>query len=227
MLAGFNGVLVSDFYAGYDGMPCQQQKCLIHLIRDINEEVLKHPFNEELTFIAQRFGILLRQIVDTIDKYGLKKFHLGKHKRSADRFLVDVAALPCVTEAGAALKKRIEKNNAKLFTFLNHDGVPWNNNNAEHAAKRFAYYRETADGQFSEAGLNEYLVLLSIYLTCKYKRVSFLKFLLSQEKDIDAFAGSVGRRRPLPMVELHPEGFTFARRERKQNRDQTQERDTQ
>ena len=83
-------------------MPCQQQKCLIHLIRDINEEVLKHPFNEELTFIAKRFGILLRQIIGgfRIDKYGLKKFHLGKHKRSADHFLADVAALPCVTEAG-------------------------------------------------------------------------------------------------------------------------------
>ena len=93
VLAGFNGVLVSDFYAGYDGMACQQQKCLIHLMRDINEEVLKHPFNGELTFIAQRFGTLLREVVDTIDKHGLKKSHLGKHKRSADQFLADVAAL--------------------------------------------------------------------------------------------------------------------------------------
>jgi hypothetical protein len=41
-----------------------------------------------------------------------------------------------------------------LFTFLDHDGVPWNNNNAEHAVKRFADYREMADGHFSEQGLN-------------------------------------------------------------------------
>ena len=103
-------MLVSDFYAGYTtACRVSNRNALSTSIRDINEEVLKHPFNEELTFIAQRFGILLRQIVDTIDKYGLKKFHLGKHKRSADRFLADVAALPCVTEAGAALKKRIEE----------------------------------------------------------------------------------------------------------------------
>ena len=100
---------MSDFYAGYDGMPCQKQKCLIHLIRDINEEVLKHPFNEELTFIAQRFGVLLREIVDTVDKYGLKKSHLGKHKRSADQFLADVAALQCVTEAGTATPKEADR----------------------------------------------------------------------------------------------------------------------
>ena len=80
VLAGFSGVLVSDFYGGYDAVPCQQQKCLIHLMRDINEDVLKHPFNEELTFVAQRFGALLREIVETIDRYGLKKRHLRKHR---------------------------------------------------------------------------------------------------------------------------------------------------
>src|SRR5262249_19620820 len=49
------------------------------------------------------------------------------------------------------------KYQEKLFTFLHHDGVPWNNNNAEHAVKRFAYYRELTDGVFSETGLNNYL----------------------------------------------------------------------
>jgi predicted RecB family nuclease len=32
VLAGFSGVLVSDFYAAYDSIPCAQQKCLIHLM---------------------------------------------------------------------------------------------------------------------------------------------------------------------------------------------------
>ena len=39
MLAGYEGVLVSDFYGGYDSMPCRQQKCLVHLIRDLNEDL--------------------------------------------------------------------------------------------------------------------------------------------------------------------------------------------
>jgi Transposase IS66 family len=72
VLTGFNGVLVSDFYGGYDGISCPQQKCLIHLMRDINEDVLKHPFNEELGFVAQRFGVLLRGVVETIDRHGLR-----------------------------------------------------------------------------------------------------------------------------------------------------------
>jgi predicted RecB family nuclease len=43
MLRGFQGVLVSDFYAGYESLPCPQQKCLIHLIRDMNQDLLNNP----------------------------------------------------------------------------------------------------------------------------------------------------------------------------------------
>ena len=43
LLKGFKGVLVSDFYPAYDWMECPQQKCLIHLMRDLNEDMLKNP----------------------------------------------------------------------------------------------------------------------------------------------------------------------------------------
>ena len=43
MLKKFSGILVTDFYAAYDSIECPQQKCLIHLIRDLNDELLKHP----------------------------------------------------------------------------------------------------------------------------------------------------------------------------------------
>jgi hypothetical protein len=49
---------------------------------------------------------------------------------------------------------------------LDYDGVPWNNNNAEHAVKGFAYYREVADNLLTEGGLKHYLVLLSVFQTC-------------------------------------------------------------
>jgi hypothetical protein len=49
--------------------------------------------------------------------------------------------MKCATEAGLALTKRIEKNKDKLFTFLDYDGVAWNNNNAEHAVRAFTRLR--------------------------------------------------------------------------------------
>src|SRR5262249_28778116 len=151
------------------------QKCLIHLMRDINEDLLKHPFNDEVTFVAKRFGTLLRGIVETIDRYGLKKFHLAKHNRSAERFFTDVATLQCSTEVGSALKKRIEKNKDKLFTFLGYDGVPWNNNNAEHAVRAFTRLRNGMATSTAK-GTTDYCILLSLQQTLRCRGIGFLDF---------------------------------------------------
>ena len=59
--------------------------------------------------------------------------------------------------------------------------VPYTNNNAEHAIKRFAKYRRMADGQFTERTLKEYLVLASVFETCEFNNVNVLKFMLSKE----------------------------------------------
>src|SRR4051794_22582143 len=47
LLINFKGVLVSDFYSGYDSLACEQQKCLVHLIRDMNHDLLSNPYDEE------------------------------------------------------------------------------------------------------------------------------------------------------------------------------------
>jgi hypothetical protein len=82
---------------------------------------------------------------------------------------------------------RFEKNHDKLFTFLDHDGVPWNNNNAEHAVKAFVMLRAVIQGASTESSIDDYLILLSICETCRCKRVNFLDFLCSEERDIDVF----------------------------------------
>jgi predicted RecB family nuclease len=46
-LDGFKGVLVSDFYAAYDSIPCPQQKCLLHLMRDLNDRRLGQPIRRK------------------------------------------------------------------------------------------------------------------------------------------------------------------------------------
>jgi hypothetical protein len=86
MLAGFEGVLVSDFYAGYDSLPCPQQKCLIHLIRDMNQELLSNPFDEELRSVTKPFGTLLRSVVATVDEHGLRRRHLRKHSGEVNSY---------------------------------------------------------------------------------------------------------------------------------------------
>jgi predicted RecB family nuclease len=178
-LQDFKGVLVSDFYSGYDSLECAQQKCLIHLLRDINEDVLKNPFNDEMRQVATDFSNLLKPIINTIDRRGLKCWYLRKHKRDVERFYRLLAQRECHTEVAQGWRKRFEKNRPKLFTFLDYDGVPWNNNNAEHAIKAFARLRSQIGSSSTEKGIEEYLVLLSISETCKLEGEDLLVFLRS------------------------------------------------
>jgi hypothetical protein len=212
---GFQGVLVTDFYAAYDGLPCPQQKCLIHLLRDFNKDLLANPWDEELKSIAAAFGSLLRSVVSAVDRHGLKKKYLDRHEPAVAEYFRSITAMTCGSEAAEGYRQRLLKYRGKLFTFLGHDGVPWNNNNAEHAVKAFAHYRERVDGFVTETGLKQYLILLSIQQTCRYKGVSFLKFLLSRETDIDAFRDHQSRRRAAPAVEVYPEGVSQLRSTRK------------
>jgi hypothetical protein len=191
LLRDFRGVLVTDFYAAYDGINCPQQKCLIHLMRDLNGDLLKCPFNEEIKSIGQRFTLLLKSIIDTIDQFGLKTKFLRKHKPSVENFYEQLSSCNYKTDIAIYYQERFNKNRDKLFTFLYYDDVPWNNNNAEHTIKAFAKLRRILEHEIEDKGINDYIMLLSICETCRYKGVNFLDFLRSGEKDIDDFIGRI------------------------------------
>lgn len=176
-------------------------------MRDMNQELLSNPFDGELKGITRRFGALLRQIVATVDEHGLRRRELRRHQGDVDRFFGDLSAKTVRTDAAAAMQERLLKYRDKLFTFIDYDGVPWNNNNAEHAIKQVAYYRQRADGMVREGGLGQYLTLLSVSQTCAYRRVSFLQFLRSKQRDLDAYARRPSQRRAEFELELYPEGY--------------------
>jgi hypothetical protein len=216
LLKDFKGVLVCDFYPGYESLSCEQQACLVHLIRDMNADLMGSPYDEEFKALAAEFGKLLRSVVGTIDRYGLKRRHLHKHKVDVARFFRDLATRAYRSELAEGYQKRLARNEARLFTFLDHDNVPWNNNPAEHAIKAFARFRELYDGQMSEEGLSDHLVLLSAQQTCKYRGVNYLKFLLAGEKDVGAFCERRPKRKrnDPPAVEVYPDGFSRTHLER-------------
>jgi predicted RecB family nuclease len=186
-LAGFAGVLVCDFYAAYDTIALARQRCLVHFIRDVNEDMLKNPLDEDLRQLAARFTPLITAIVDTIDRHGLKTWHLAKHKTAAGDFLDWMLGQQFASDAATGYQRRIKRYRGELFTFLDHDGVPWNNNNAENAVKRVAQLRSAIRGQSSPDGIRQSLVLLSICETLRRRNLSFLKFLASGETNLDTY----------------------------------------
>src|SRR3984893_6844747 len=131
MLKDFSGILVSDFYAAYDAIECSQQKCLIHFIRDLNDDLLKHPYDNEIKWLVGAFAGLVKPMIETVDRHGLKRRFLGKHKIFVDRFYKRLSTEFGIGEAARRIIERLQKNRNTMFTFLDLDDVPWNNNNAE------------------------------------------------------------------------------------------------
>ena len=115
MLDGFDGVLVSDFYAAYDSPKCAQQKCLIHLIREINDDLFKNPFDDELKALAAEFTELLCVIIETVDRFGLRQGHLRKHEVQATRFFTRVARMQFASEPAPKLSAAICKRREQTF----------------------------------------------------------------------------------------------------------------
>jgi len=142
---------------------------------------------------VQEFATLLKPIIDTIDRFGLKARFLRKHKLAVTQFCDALLCRKYNTELAEKVQARLKRNRARLFTFLDYDNVPWNNNNAEHAVKAFAALRKVIDGSTNQRGIRDYLILLSIYQTCTYRGIDFFEYLRSGEKRIDGYASKRGR----------------------------------
>jgi hypothetical protein len=187
ILQGYEGVLISDFYPGYDSMECRQQKCLSHLIRDLNDDLWKNPFNQEYEAFLVSVRDLLVPIFEDVERYGLKARFLKKHMKVVARFYkqtIDGVQHRC--EIVQKYQKRFARYRESLFLFLIEDGIPWNNNMAERALRHIAIQRKIS-GSFFKSGATNYLKLLGIAQTCRFQGKSFLRFLLSGERDVDKY----------------------------------------
>jgi hypothetical protein len=193
LLADYKGVLVSDFYGGYDSFRCRQQKCLVHLIRDLNDDLWKNPYNLEIESFVAAVRDLLVPIMADIDRWGLKRRHLTKHKGRVDAFYKgNIDGRLYQGEVMQRYQKRFVRYRESLFTFLGEDGIPWNNNAGERAIRHLAVQRKIS-GSFYRRVAEAYLQLLGIAQTCRFQGKSFLRFLISSEKDVDKFRD---RKRP-------------------------------
>ncbi|MBP7052153.1 MAG: transposase [Phycisphaerae bacterium] len=101
-------------------------------------------------------------------------------------------------------QKRFERYRDALFLFLQEDGLPWNNNTGERAIRQLAVQRKISGSFYRKSALH-YLLLLGIAQTCRFQEKSFLKFLISGEKDVDRFKATRCKRISKPVFP-HREG---------------------
>jgi len=188
-LKDYKGVLISDFFSAYDNVECLQQKCWVHFIRDLNNNLWDNPFDKEYESFVGKIRNLIVPIIQTADQYGLKKYFLKKHQKRVDNFYKqDIDNKVYKSEPCILYQKRFIRYRNSLFTFINHNEINWHNNAAENGLRYICIQRKIS-GSFGGNQFPYYLRMTSILQTCKLQKKSFFKFLLSKEKDIDVFSG--------------------------------------
>ena len=185
-LRDYDGTLISDFYAGYDSVNCKQQKCWVHLIRDMNDDLWKSPFDSEFEEFLLEVRNLIVPILESVEEYGLKSEKLSKFELNVNQFYENTINKSYRSDLTLKYQKRFLRYRSSLFTFLKEDEIPWNNNTGERAIRHLAVQRKIS-GYFHKSLISQYLLLLGIMQTCRFQGKSFLKFLLSKEKDLDKF----------------------------------------
>jgi len=186
-LKNFKGVLITDFYTGYDSIDCLQQKCWVHLLRDINQDLRKNPFDNELESFVIALRKLFIPIMETVQRFGLKHRYLKKYKKEVTKFYKDnIDNKHYSSEFVQKYQKRFAKYRKELFEFLNDDNISWHNNQAERGLRHLVK-QKAISSTFHQRLIPSYLVLLGIMQTCRFTGKSFFQFLFSKETDLEAF----------------------------------------
>ena len=127
----------------------------------------------------------MRDIIQSVDRYGLRKRIWGKHKQKRISFspIDDFKELSFLTSP-VNIRNGFRRV-AQMFTSLDHDGVRLGTTTTqEHAIKRFAKSIEeegTVDLQSELSGVPCPRAILKL---AKFNNVNVLKFLLSKETSL-------------------------------------------
>jgi transposase len=190
----FEGIIVRDRYAAYNGIGSQWQSCLAHIITKAKEIRKEHcllpPKDRDAKtdrFCAQ-VGMLFTTACKTAKKLKTGKIawaEAGRIEQQLVRLLDRICKHPLKFKPGENLRKfLVGPTQAALFTFLRNPAVPPTNNHAEQSLRYLVIFRKTSFGTRSESGMNTHSVLSSLVQTARRQGVhprQFLEILLTSD----------------------------------------------
>lgn len=193
----FNGILVRDRYAAYNGIGMDWQACIAHIktkAKEIRAEHALLPKNEKDAAAASfcdRIMDLCSRLCDTGKK--LKSGYLpwktaSKIEKKLVRELNTICKLSLGFKPAETLRSYlIGPEQKSLFTFLRHPGVPPTNNHAEQSLRPLVIFRKISFGTRAESGLKTHSILPSLVQTARKQGLpprEFLETLLTSDTAI-------------------------------------------
>ncbi|MGD0627029.1 MAG: IS66 family transposase [Thermodesulfobacteriota bacterium] len=183
----FNGTLVRDWYAAYNGIGVDWQVCIAHIITKAKEISAEHALLPQTEKDAAT-GPFCDRVMDL----GSRLCDAGQKLKSGDipwkaaakiekRFVTQLSNLckrPLRFKPAETLRAYLAGPEQKfLFTFLRRPGVPPTNNHAEQSLRPLVIFRKICFGTRSESGLKTHSILPSLVQTARRQGVHPRKFL--------------------------------------------------
>jgi len=188
----FDGTLVSDFWDAYNAVHCsRRQMCLVHLLRDLETVEQYRPVDKDWPPFAKK---LRRLIHDGMRLSRGDRAERSSRRQRLDRRLQQLIDAEWRHPEARRLIKRLRRHRNDLFTFLDYDHVPYDNNHAERAIRPAVIIRKNSQSNRSERGADTQAILMSVYRTLKQRGHQPLKTITNALKSyLDT-----GQMPPLP-----------------------------
>jgi hypothetical protein len=183
----FEGVLVSDFYAGYNRMLGLHQRCWSHLLHDIHDLKEKHPDDHAVQAWGKAVHTVYLHAVQYAQKH--REDPLQQRVQAQHRFERQLMELcqPHLSQdvPQTVLCQRVERFLPELFVFVADPRVPPDNNAAERGLRPLAVCRKISGGTRSPLGSYTRGALATIFGTWKLRGLNpfsaCLQLLLSPQ----------------------------------------------
>jgi len=183
----FDGTLVRDRYAAYNGIGRDWQACLAHIITKAKEisreqallpesemDAATGPFCDHVMDLTSRLCLTGQQLKSGAIPW---KAAARIEKRSVKE-LTALCKQPLRFKPAETLRTYLAGPQQKfLFTFLRRPGVPPTNNLAEQSLRHLVIFRKICFGTRSDSGLKTHSILPSLVQTARRQGVLPRKFL--------------------------------------------------
>ncbi len=167
----FDGVLVTDFYAGYHHYLGVHQRCWAHLLRDIHDLQQIYPAD---TSLADWAAVVLELYQEAVSFTST-----DERVRLAKQGNLEVRLLACCQPwmessmaVQAKLCRRIARHIKELFVFVGNPAVPATNNAAERSLRHLVTSRKISGGTQSKQGTTSKMTLASLFGTWRARSLN-------------------------------------------------------
>lgn len=159
----YGGVVVSDFYCGYNVLLGRHQRCWVHYLRDLRALVEANPGDRGVAIWVGKVKAVYRRAKG----YSSDGSKARYEQRIAFEEELYKLARPYLKRnvPHRILAERIEKFLPEMFVFVEHPEVPSENNAAERAIRPAVTARKISGGTRSAKGSETRMALMSLFGT--------------------------------------------------------------